>query len=82
MHKMAQRDAKELPQDPQAPPTGNAMQEPPRSAGNAGSTDDTGTHRGEDVDRWMDKQHLGSDHSSDHGTNAEYNHGGAPPRVI
>jgi hypothetical protein len=30
----------------------------------------------------MDKLHLRSDHSSDHGTNAEYNHGGAPPRVI
>jgi hypothetical protein len=79
---MARRDAEELQQDPQAPPVGNATQEPPRSTGSAGSADDAGTHRGGDMDWWMDDLHLGSDHDSDHGADTEYNHGGAPPRVI
>jgi hypothetical protein len=34
------------------------------------------------MDWWMDDLHLGYDHGSDHGADTEYNHGGAPPRVI
>jgi hypothetical protein len=58
------------------------MQEPPRSAGDADSADDAGTHCGGDMDWWMDDLHLVYDHGSDHGADTEYNHGGTPPRVI
>jgi hypothetical protein len=78
MHEMARRDTEDLLHNPLAPPTGNATQEPPRSAGGAGSADDTGTHHSEDMDWWMDDLHLGSDHGAD----TEYNHGSAPPRFI
>jgi hypothetical protein len=75
---MAWRDVEDLWQDPQALPAGSASQEPPKSAGDAGSTDDARAHHGRDMNRWMGDLHLGSDH----GTDTEYNHGGAPPRVI
>jgi hypothetical protein len=75
---MAWRDAEDLWQDPQALPAGSASQEPPKSVGDAGSTDDARAHHGRYMNRWMGDLHLGSDH----GTDTEYNHGGAPPRVI
>jgi hypothetical protein len=79
---MARRDA-DLLREPQAPPADDVPQgDPPRSAGGAGSAVDAGTQRGEDMDRWIDNMHFGSDHGSDHGADLEYDHGGAPPRVI